>query len=306
MKKIFTRGMLVLVVCGSAAVLLWLNRIQPHDRAKQRQIVTSFYPLYFFTTSIVGGNMPVYNITPAGAEPHDYEPTTQDIARIEDSALLILSGNSLEAWGTKMKTILANTGTNVITVADTLATEHITKDGKESPDPHVWLDPVLAKKEVQAIAEAVQAIDPEHASIYADNARALMAKLDTLDTTFRTGLNNCQKKDIITSHAAFGYLANAYGLNQVAISGLSPDEEPSVQTLSSVADFARTNHIRYIFFESLVSPKLSDTIAREVGAQTLVLNPLEGLNDEEIQRGQTYFTVMEQNLDNLKIALACQ
>ncbi len=278
----------------------------PANQGQKIQVSTSFYPLYFFTSQIAGDKAVVYNIIPSGAEPHDYEPTTQDIARVEDGQLLVLNGGKLEAWGDKVKDTLKGTNTQVITVGDDLANQTVVEDGNTIRDPHVWLDPPLAKKETAAIAQGLATVDPSNASFYQANAQALETKLDSLDAEFRQGLNNCQKKDIITSHAAFGYLAREYGLNQVPISGLSPDAEPSPQQLAQVADFAKKNNVKYIFFESLVSPKLSQTIANEVGAQTMVLNPIEGLSDDEIHSGKTYFTEMDNNLANLKTVLQCQ
>lgn len=270
------------------------------------QVTTSFYPLYFFTSEIVGDKATVYNITPSGAEPHDYDPSTQDIARIEDSQLLVLNGGKLEAWGDKIKSTLQGTNTQVITVGDDIANQMVVEDGNTIRDPHVWLDPKLAKKEVDQILKSLVLIDPVNAAYFTGNAESLKMKLGELDAKFRAGLANCQKKDIITTHAAFGYLAKDYGLNQLSISGLSPDEEPSVQTLANLVDFSKKNGIKYIFFESLVSPKLAETVASEVGASTLVLNPIEGLTDTEIGKGKNYFTEMEQNLTNLKIAFECR
>lgn len=274
--------------------------------ATKPQVVASFYPLYFFASQIAGDKATVYNITPAGAEPHDYEPTTQDIVRIEDGQLLVLNGGKLEAWGDKITDSLKGSNTKIITVGNDIANQMVVEDGNEIRDPHVWLDPALAKKEVAAIVKGLSSVDPANASYYHSNAQTLESNLDSLDAQFHQGLSNCQKKDIITSHAAFGYLAREYGLNQVSISGLSPDAEPSPRQLAQVADFAKKNNVKYIFFESLVSPKLSQTIANEVGAQTLVLNPIEGLADDEIAQGKTYFTEMNSNLTNLKIALQCR
>lgn len=279
---------------------------QTDEEIKKIQVSTSFYPLYFFTSQIAGDKAMVYNITPAGAEPHDYEPTAQDIARIADGQLLVLNGGKLEAWGDKIGDIIKDGGTQIIAVGDEVANQTITEDGSKIRDPHVWLDPMLAKKEVVAITLGLSRVDSENALYYQNNAQTLEAKLDNLDQEFRRGLSNCQKKDIITSHASFGYLANEYGLNQVPISGLSPDAEPSPQELAQISDFAMRNNVEYIFFESLVSPKLSQTIAHEVGAKTMVLNPIEGLSDDEIAEGKTYFTEMYKNLVNLKIALQCQ
>lgn len=268
-------------------------------------VVTSFYPLYYLATQIGGDKAEVYNITPAGAEPHDYEPTTQDMARIEDSKLLIINGGKLEAWGDRVRNNLGNTKV-VAAVGETLVNQQINEGGVMMKDPHVWLSPALIKKEAVAIADSFKRADPANAAFYTANAAVLVDKLNTLDQEYRNSLSRCADKNIVTSHAAFGYLARDYGLTQVAISGLSPDAEPTVQKLAETADFVKKNNVKYIFFESLVSPKLAETIAEETGAKTLPLNPLEGLTDQEISSGQNYFSVMRGNLENLKVALSCK
>ncbi len=267
-------------------------------------VVTSFYPLYFFTTKIGGDKVSVSNITPAGAEPHDYEPTTQDVARIENAQLLVLNGG-VEAWGSKIKDNLKGTSTEIIVAGDGLLTQKLTEEGTTTLDPHIWLAPPLAKQEVHKIAQALEKVDPKNADYYLANEKRLDGEFDKLDNEFKTGLASCKKPDIITSHAAFGYLAKEYGLRQVPITGISPDAEPSSAQLAQVTKFAKANNVKYIFFESLVSPKLSDTIASEVGAKTLVLDPLEGLSNDDLKAGKNYFSVMRENLTNLQTALEC-
>lgn len=269
-------------------------------------VTTSFYPLYFFTSQIATDIVDIYNITPAGAEPHDYEPTSQDIVRIETSKLLILNGGKLEPWADKIKGDLQEKNTVILTVGNDLANQQIQEDGEAVQDPHIWLSPKIAKEVAKIITQGLVGIDQANTFAYQMNLQSLEKKLDDLDTQYRNGLANCQTRNIITSHAAFGYLAHEYNLNQVAISGLSPDAEPSAKQLAEVADFARKNKIKYIFFESLVSPKLSQTIAQEIGAETLVLNPIEGLSDDQISDGKNYFTEMQTNLANLRIALQCK
>ncbi len=269
-------------------------------------VVTSFYPLYFFASEIGGEGVQVHNITPAGAEPHEYEPTTQDMLKIEKSDLLILNGGGLEPWGDKVIDTLSGNAARVVTVGTKLADREFVEDGAPVTDPHIWLSPVLAKEEVKEILRGFIAVDPDHAATYEKNAAVLLEKLDLLNEAFTNGLAQCDHRDIVTSHAAFSYLAAAYGLRQVPISGLSPEGEPSPRQMAEVADFIRKNKITYIFFESLVSPKFSDTLAQEVGVQTLVLNPLEGLTRNEIVAGKTYFTEMRLNLANLRTALQCQ
>jgi len=270
------------------------------------QVTASFYPMYYFSSIIGGDKATVQNVTPAGAEPHDYDPSTRDIANIQNSKLLVLNGGSLEAWGNKIKDNLQGTNTVIVTAGQGLTTRTVEEEGKTGTDPHVWLDPLLAKQEVARINEGFDKADPANSGYYDANAKNLAVELDQLDGEYKLGLQSCQQKNIITSHAAFGYLGAQYGLTQVPISGLSPDAEPSNQQLAEVTDFAKQHKVKYIFFESLVSPKLSDTIANEVGAKTLVLDPIEGLSNDDIHAGKNYFTVMQQNLKNLQLALQCK
>jgi zinc transport system substrate-binding protein len=297
----------LLVLCG--AMLLTARKDTDTSPAPNTTstiaVAASFYPLWYFATEIGGPNANVYDVTPAGAEPHDYEPTADAMARIESSRLLIVNG-SLEAWADRARVTLDPSRTQIVVAGGGLTTNHIVENGAERVDPHVWLAPPLAKKMVAKIKAGFVSVDPAHAAEYAANAANLDARLDALDTLYRTTLAHCDSTDIVTSHAAFGYLAAAYGLTQVPIAGLSPDAEPSPAQLASIVTFARDHHVSVIFFESLASPKLADTIANEVGARTMVLDPLEGLTAAEISAGKDYFTVMQQNLANLSAALICK
>lgn len=259
-------------------------------------VVTSFYPLYFFAKEIGGNKVQILNITPAGAEPHDYEPTAKDIAAIQNSKLLILNGGGLETWSDNIQKNTDPKKTLIISVGEDLVTQ---------ADPHVWLSPTLAQKMADKIADGFIQKDSANQAYYEANTKALKMKLGDLDSQYKNSLKNCKQKNIVTSHSAFGHLATSYGFTQMPISGLSPDAEPSAKQLAEISDFAKKNDVKYIFFESLVSPKLSETVANEIGAKTLVLNPLEGLNEEELSIGKNYFTEMLSNLDNLKIALKC-
>lgn len=268
------------------------------------QVTASIYPLFHFASVIGGTHAQVRNVTPAGAEPHDFEPSSQDIARIEKGDLLILNGG-LEAWGNKIAAELQGTRVKVIVAGEGLLTQQVVEEGRSVPDPHVWLSPLLAKQEVERIRDGFLTIDAANRSDYEAQAKGLEDELDQLDAAYRSGLAHCRQTDIVTSHSAFGYLAKTYDLNQVAIAGLSPDAEPSAKELADIATLAKQKQIKYIFFENLVSPKLSETIADEIGAQTLVLDPIEGLTDNQIKDGKNYFTVMQDNLANLETALEC-
>lgn len=269
------------------------------------QVVASFYPLYFFTKEVGGNLVDVINMTPSGSEPHDYEPTTQDIVKIQNSKIVVLNGGGLEAWGDKVAQIINTENTLVLSVGTDVMTQTMNTEGSMRTDPHVWLSPQLAVKMVDSITAALTQVDGVNASYYEANAQVIKDKLIALDTEFTQGLASCAKKDIVTSHSAFGYLASSYGLNQVSIAGLSPEAEPSPRQLAGIVDLAKKNNIKYIFFESLTSPKLSETIANEVGARTLVLNPIEGLTPDEIAEGKDYLSAMRENLKNLQLALEC-
>jgi zinc transport system substrate-binding protein len=304
MKKIFLLLLIALFI-GIASYFGLKNNIK-NTQAGKFQVTASFYPYYFFASQIGRDKANVVNITPAGAEPHDYEPSAGDIVRIDSSQLLILNGQ-VEPWGIKIQSDLKGKSTAVLVAGAGLFTQKVTDEsGITGIDPHIWLSPTRAKVQVKAILNEFIKLDPQNTDYYITNAATLQAALDKIDSDYKTGLASCQKKDIVTSHAAFGYMASDYGLTQISIAGLSPDAEPSIKEMANITNFVKANGIKYIFFESLVSPKLSQTIANETGAQILVLDPLEGLTPNAIAQGQNYLTVMEQNLHNLKVALNCK
>ncbi|EKE22133.1 MAG: Periplasmic solute binding protein [uncultured bacterium] len=268
-------------------------------------VTTSFYPIYFLTSQIGGDLIDVANLTPAGTEPHDYEPTAQDIIKIKKSRLLFLNGGGLEVWSDDIKKGIGISTPKIINLGDELINQQSKENSQDKKDPHIWLSPILAIKMAEKITASLVEVDSVNKDYYQSNFDILKTELINLDSDYKKGLANCLKNDIVTAHAAFGYLTQTYGINQISIAGLSPEEEPSIQQLAEVAKIAKENEIKYIFFESLTNPKLSQTIAREVGAQTLVLNPIEGLSENDLKQGKNYLTEMEKNLENLKIALEC-
>ena len=262
------------------------------------KVTTSFYPLAFLAEQIGGDKVIVTNLTPPGAEPHDFEPGTRDIVQLENQDIILLNGGGLEGYANKIKENIDPKKTKLVIVGQPLMSDQ--------NDPHVWLDPILYKKEAKIITETLIKIDPVNLKMYIANAQKISDMIDELDLEFKKKLSDCRQKNIVTSHKAFGYLASRYGLHEIALAGLSPEQEPSSKTLVEVATFAKIKKIRYIFFEELVSPSIAQTIAREIGAQTLIFSPLEGLKKEDVAAGKNYFTVQRANLMNLQIALACQ
>jgi zinc transport system substrate-binding protein len=265
-------------------------------------VVTTIYPLQDFARQVGGDYVEVSNVVPAGGEPHDFEPTPRQVVELQNADVVIFIGAGLDAWAETAAAEAGANGAQVLKIEDVVDMVASEEDGL---DPHVWLDLALAQDIATAMAESLGAADPEHASEYAAHAAAYVQKLKNLDTAYTEGLRGCELNDIIVSHDAFSYPARRYGFTLHPISGLSPEAEPSVRDLSNLAKTAQDLGVTTIFFETLVSPKLAETLAAEVGAQTAVLNPLEGLSAAEVAAGKDYISVMEDNLQALRTALVC-
>lgn len=268
-------------------------------------VLTSFYPLYYLTAQIAGDRAEVRNLVPAGVEPHDWEPSTRNVADLQKAALFVYNGAGFESWVQKTLAATPEKSRVVVEAAQGLpliAPPSGDEAGHFTVDPHIWLDPVLAKQIAAKIAAGLIQADPTGQATFEQNLADLNRRLDDLNTAYTNGLHDCTRRDIITSHAAFGYLAQRYHLNQIAVEGLAPDAEPTPARIAAIVKLARDTGAKYIFFETLVSPRVAQTIASEAGAQTLTLDPLEGIKDEQ---KQNYFTVMNDNLTNLRLALDC-
>ncbi|WP_248925879.1 metal ABC transporter substrate-binding protein [Paenibacillus hamazuiensis] len=287
---------------------------------KRLKVVTTFYPMYEFSKQVAGQHADVIGLIPAGAEPHDWEPTAKDMAQIQEASVFVYNGAGVENWvDSALKSINKDKVTVVeaskgIELMEGIAEEEEEghdhkedkKDAKEPEkvmDPHVWLDPVLAQKEVQSIEAALEKADPAHKDDYKKNADAYIAKLQELDKSFKEGLANVKRKEFVTQHAAFAYLSKRYGLTQVPIAGLSPEEEPAAAKMAEIVKFAKDHQVKTIFFETLVDPKVAQTVAKEIGAKSSVLNPIEGLTDDDKKNNLDYIGIMKQNLNALKTAL---
>ena len=295
----------------SVALLLWACN-QSAGPSGKLLVVTSFYPLYEFTREVAGPSAQVVSLVPSGAEPHNWEPSPQDLRRIRDARLFIYNGAGFEPWVAKLVQDAALSGTLMVRASEGIPLLPAGSSSDEgardhaAPDPHVWLDPLLAESMVETIRTALVKVDAAHAVPYTENAQAVTAKLQALHEAFETGLRHCARREVVTSHAAWAYLAKRYGLTVVPVMGLALESEPSPAQLASIVRFARDRHVKYVFFETLASPKLAETLAREVGAKTLVFNPVEGVTREEAAAGRGYIALMNANLENLRIALECR
>ena len=294
----------------------------PPAGADKPLVVASFYPLYEFSRQVAGDHAEVVSLVPMGVEPHDWEPSPPDVVRVQKAKLFVYNGAGLEPWVEKLLRDAKARGTVVVRATERVALisgdrpghehKHAPKPGasskgdKHAVDPHVWLDPVRAQAQVEAIRAGLAKVDPPNAPAYATNAQAYRTKLAALDAAFASGLKQCARREFVTTHSAFTYPARRYGLTQIPIQGVERESEPSPADLAALVKQVKERKVQYVFFETLVSPKLAETLAREIGAKTLVLNPIEGLTKEEQAAGKTYVSLMEENLRNLRTALDCQ
>lgn len=286
--------------------LVWLSRSKPTNTVAEKiSVVVTLYPWQYLVEQVGGEYVSVTNIVPAGAEPHDFAPLPQDLVAVYDSDIFIMNGTGIEPWA------------ETLTQADFTAPQHrtlemtadlnlIATESDNKFDPHIWLDPVIMQTKAETLRDILSELDPGHAADYERNTNAVIADLATLDDNFIDGLNQCSQDTIIVTHDAFTYLGKRYGITMQSILGLNPNSTPSARSLAELSNLAKIKTIDTIFFEALVSSDVANTLADEIGAQTLVLNPLEGLTAEQTTAGENYISIMQNNLEHLRSALHCQ
>lgn len=303
--------LLTLVGCSNKTQTLNL------DNGKIK-VYTSFYAMYDFTNKIGGDKIELVNMVPAGIEPHDWEPSPEDIINLENADVFIYNGAGMESWVEKVLASIENKDLIVVEASNGLSliegshshededvedNDESDHDESEKYDPHVWLNPMLAKQQTEKIMDALILADPVNKVYYEENYSKYSQEFDLLNQEYITALSNIKNRDIVVTHQAYGYICDAYNLNQIAIEGLNPYSDPSPARMAEIIEFAHINNIKVIFFEELVSSKVAETIANEIGAKTAVLNPIGGLKEEDIIDGKDYFSVMRDNLQALKEAL---
>jgi zinc transport system substrate-binding protein len=263
-------------------------------------VVASFYPLAFVAERVGGDRVTVTNLTPPGVEPHDLELTADDLEAIAAADVVIDVGGGFQP---SVEEAVAAEASGI--TIDALAGAPALPGQDGGGDPHMWLDPARVATLADRVGEALTEADPAGATVFGDRAAALRADLEALDREFRDGLASCRSRVLITNHAAFGYLAAAYDLDQRAISGLSPEAEPDPGRIAELAAEAERDGVTTVFTEELVSAEVAETLATEAGLTTAVLSPLEGLSEERAAAGEDYLSVMRANLEVMRDGLGC-
>jgi zinc transport system substrate-binding protein len=277
-----------------------LSDIQSVQNTHKLKVVSSFFPIGEFVKKIGGNNIESSLLIPNGIEPHDFEPTINQIQSVNSAELLFYNGLGIESWIDKISIphkIQASAGLNV---------SYYDKSNK-TIDPHVWLDPEFAKKELENIRDGLIAIDPNNRDKYLSNAKNFSDQLDRLDRDIRTDLQSCKKKDFISFHNSFSYFAKRYGLNQHSISNAGPEVEITPKQLTDVIDTAKNLQLHVIYSEELIDPRYASAVAQEIpDAKVLVLSPIEGLTKNEQASGIGYMDKMRENINNLMEGLECR
>ncbi|HJD14557.1 MAG TPA: ZinT/AdcA family metal-binding protein [Candidatus Enterococcus stercoripullorum] len=300
---------IILFSIACASLLLAACHKQTEKKSDQPTIITTIYPMYEFTKEIVGSEAKVELLIPAGTEPHDYEPSAKDIAKMQQAKTIIYDDPNMETWISKTQKSLQDSKVNFIQstkemillpgTQETHEHDHGKDDHHHDFDPHVWLAPSLAKKQVQTITKELSKQYPKLQKKFATNSQKYLAKLTQLDQEYQKQLSQLPQKHFVTQHSAFQYLAVEYGLKQIPIAGINPEEEPSASKLAELKKLVKQYEVQTIFFEENAQDKIARTLAKEANVKLAVLNPLEGLTNSQIEKGENYLTVMRQNLQAL-------
>jgi zinc transport system substrate-binding protein len=292
-----------------------LSSAQPPSEPK---VVASLFPLQEFARGVGGDKVQVVLLLPPGAEAHTWEPRPSDVVRISRADIFIYVSPILEPWidkvlravqSKKLRVLEASQGLPLIKAEETeeRAGRAGGSRGPEKMDPHLWLDFALDQKIVDAISESFSEKDPVHAAFYKNNAEIYRGKLNDLDQRYRQALAKCRHRQILLSgHSAFAYLAKRYGLRQIALSGISPDAEPTPKKMAEVIETAHKTGIKFIYAEEWVNPKLSQALSKEAGVGVLTLSAGHNLTAQQVKEKVTFLGLMSRNLENLKTGLECQ
>jgi len=266
-------------------------------------VTTTFFPMYDFTKNIVGKEGQVSMLTPAGIEPHDFEPSAKDLTKIIKNQIFVYNSGYLETWVKKTLKNIDPKKTEIIEAAKGIKLAKLPRhmeDEASTFDPHVWLAPKLAEKEVINIRDGLIKKFPSKKKIFMKNAANYLIKLEKIADKYQKAFGNAKQRKFVTQHAAFSYLAKEYNLHQETVTGLSPLAEPTSKRLAKLKKYVQDNNLKTIYFEETATSKVARTLAKEAGVNTKVLNPLEGLTRKQQKAGKDYLSIMEDNLRALQ------
>jgi zinc transport system substrate-binding protein len=296
----------ILILVLAAASLLQGCSEGAGDGSDERvSVVASFYPLAFVADRIGGECVSVTNLTPPGIEPHDIELSPDAVESIATADVVLYLGGGFQPAIEDAVHDASGEAVDLLEVVPTTPAEDEVASEGLIVDPHVWLDPGRFALIAGATTDAIDRAGAASTCDLSGAGASLLADLESLDDDFRSSLDGCERDLIVTNHAAFGYLASAYGLRQEAIAGLEPETEPSARRLAALIDLVDREGVTTILTEELVSPDVADTLAGEAGVHTAVLYTIEGLTDEESAAGEDYLSLMRKNLETVRVALAC-
>ena len=280
------KNILLIIIILFSIITITCNNNDNKNTSGKLQIYTSVYPIYDFTKKIGGEKITVYNMTKAGAEPHDFEITSKDMANLSKADLFIYNGGGMEHWVDAVKDVLQN-----IKYIDSSSNIN----NQDNLDPHFWLSPKNAKIQMENIKNGLIEIDSESKDYYQSNYNLYANRLDELDNKIKISLSNIKNRNLVLTHPAFGHFCKEYSLNQIAIAR----DEADPKAMADIITFIKNNDIKAIFYEEFSSSKLVDSIAKETQIKILTLNPIESLSEKNIEAGEDYFSIMEKNLISL-------
>jgi zinc transport system substrate-binding protein len=299
--KLIAVVVVVLGLVGAAVVYYAVTA--PSGPPGKPSVVASFYPYEFFSGRVAGDHADASSLVPPGIEPHEWEPSPKEIEKVSLAAAFVYNGWGFEEY---LDALFAELPADrPVRVNASVGLSTIPGEGEHPIDPHLWLDPVRMQTAVDNIAAGLAKADAAGKGVFDSNAAKLKGDLAALHAKIEAGLKDCKLRVIVTQHEAFGYFNDRYGIEGHAIHGLSPDQEPTPAEMEEILRVINETGVKYILYEELVDPKVAKTLADEAGVQTMVLSPVEGLTEDGRQRGDTYFTLMETNIQNLRTAMEC-
>lgn len=321
MKKRISSFLMILIMLGSLAACSPDNVKTPEEKdaegSASKKVIASTYVMAYFTREIGGDKVDVSQLLPPGAEVHGWEPTPQDMVVLQESDAIVINGAGMESWlpplldslpGAHEKLTDTSDGLDLLAEGTELDHEGEEEDehtgnpeGHEhgAHDPHTWLSPRMAKAQAENILSALIKLSSAHEKEFRENFDKLAFRLDELDRKFVEGLEGISHRILVTNHAAFSYLCREYGLEQIGITGIYADEEPSPARMAEIIELVKEHEIPCIFTEELLSPKIAEMISESTGARNAELNPIGNITREQLDAGENYFTMMEKNLATL-------